>query len=62
MSPERISSTGCSKFALSRENCPRVRVRLRGEVADFDLSGDNALDRGIETLILSVIEKYAYML
>ena len=44
------------------KNCPRVRVRLHGEVADYDLSGDNALDRGIETLILSVIEKYAYML
>ena len=49
-------------FLVLCKNCPRVRVRLRGEVADFDLSGDNALDRGIETLILSVIEKYAYML
>ncbi len=41
---------------------PQVRVRLGGAVADYDLSGENALDREIEALILAVLHKYAYML
>ncbi len=41
---------------------PQVRVRLSGAVADYDLSGENALDREIEALILAVLHKYAYML
>lgn len=41
---------------------PQVRVRLGGVVTDYDLSGENALDREIEALILAVLHKYAYML
>lgn len=39
----------------------KYRVRL-DEVKDYDLSADNDLERGIELLILTVKEKYGYLL
>ncbi len=38
------------------------RVRLNGEVRDFDLSTDNALDKELEIIILTVKNKYGYLL
>lgn len=38
------------------------RVRLNGEVTDFDLSKDNSLDKALEILILTVKNKYGYLL
>ncbi len=48
-------------FLLLDKAEKRVRVRLAGEVKDYDLRGSNELDKGIEAFILSVIEKYAYL-
>ena len=38
------------------------RVRLDDNVKDYDLSGDNDLDKDIEILILTVKSKYGYIL
>lgn len=42
--------------------CPKVKVRLGGEVKDYTLSGDNDLDKDIEALILTVIKDYKYLI
>jgi len=40
----------------------KVLVRLLGQVGEYDLGGPNDLPAGIETLILTVLTKYAYLL
>ena len=49
-------------FFVLCPKCPKVRVRLRGTVSDYDLSGSNELDHEIRALILAIVHKYAYML
>ena len=49
-------------FMLLDAKAPKVKVRLSGKVADYDLSGDNALPAALETLILTVLKDYAYLL
>ena len=39
----------------------KVLVRLDGKVFEADLDGANDLPAGIETLILTVLSKYAYL-
>ena len=49
-------------FLVLCAKCPRVRVRLAGVAADYDLSGQSGLDPEIEALIRAILSKYAYML
>lgn len=49
-------------FLVLCAKCPRVRVRLAGIAADYDLSGQSKLDPEIEALIRAILSKYAYML
>ena len=49
-------------FLVLCAKCPRVRVRLAGIAADYDLSGQSELDPEIEALIRAILSKYAYML
>ena len=49
-------------MVLSPER-PVVRVRLGGQVAEYDLGRpDSGLDKGLEALILAVLRDYAYIL
>lgn len=38
------------------------KVRINGEVNDYDLSEDNTLDKDIETIIITVKNEYGYLL
>ena len=38
------------------------KVRINGEVNDYDLSENNTLDKNIETIILTVKNEYGYLL
>ncbi len=38
-----------------------IRARLFTGIADYDLSADNTLPKGIETLILTVKDRYSYL-
>ena len=43
--------------------CPVVKVRLNGTVADYNLSGkESGLPKEIESLILTVLRDYSYLL
>ena len=47
---------------LEKRELPRVRVRLAGEVADYDLAEPNGLDKDIECLILTILRDESYLL
>ena len=47
---------------LSPGDAPAVRVRLNGEVHDYDLSKPNGLDKDIECLIMTAVRDYSYLL
>lgn len=40
----------------------KYKVRINGEVNDYDLSENNTLDKNIETIILTVKNEYGYLL
>lgn len=54
--------TNSGFLMLDKDNLSRVRVRLNGVTADYDLSGSNDLDRDVECLILAIVRDYAYLL
>ena len=50
-------------FMVVSSTGPVVKVRLDGEVAEYDLSkADNGLDKELELLILTILKDYAYLL
>lgn len=40
----------------------KYKIRINGEVNDYDLSENNTLDKNIETIILTVKNEYGYLL
>jgi len=57
-----MDSENSGFFVLKPGEAPVVRVRLNGEVGDFDLSKPNGLERGIECFIMTVVRDYSYLL
>jgi len=51
-----------SGFMVLCPACPKVKVRLNGEVKEYTLDGANELDKDIENLMLAVIKNYSYIL
>ena len=50
-------------FMVVCPQCPVVKVRLNGTVADYNLSGkESGLPKEIESLILTVLRDYSYLL
>lgn len=49
-------------FMLLDAKGTKVKVRLDGKVADYDLTGDNALPADIDVFITTVIKDYSYLL
>ncbi len=50
-------------FLVLCAKCPIVRVRLHGQVAEYDLSqAESGLDKDLEVLILTILKDYAYIL
>ena len=51
-----------SGFMVVCPACPKVKVRLDGEVKEYTLDGTSDLDRTLEDLMLTVIREHAYLI
>ena len=51
-----------SGFMVVCPNCPKVKVRLDGQVKEYTLDGASDLDRKLEDLMLTVIREYPYLI
>ena len=51
-----------SGFMVVCPACPKVKVRLNGEVKEYTLDGTSDLDRKLEDLMLTVIRDYSYLI
>ena len=60
--PEDFNDSENQGFMVLDAKAPKVKVRLDGKVADYDLSCDNALPADIDTFIMAVVKNYSYLL